>query len=385
MTETTTGPAGGAVTSLTAGTTTTPAGIDLPNMGGISLGGISLGGASLPNIPLDSFEDSVPEAAPKATATDEPVREVIIVGSGPAGYTAAVYAARAQLNPLVFEGALDAGGALMNTTEVENFPGFRDGIMGPDLMANMRAQAERFGAELVADDVTEVDLTGPVKVVTDSEGKQHRAHAVILATGSGYRRLGLADEDRLSGRGVSWCATCDGFFFKDKDIAVVGGGDSAVEEATFLTRFAKSVTMIHRRDELRASKIMVARAENDPKLTFAWNSQVVGMSGDPSLKSVTLADTVTGEQRELPVEGLFIAIGHDPRSELFKGQVNLDDAGYVLVEPHSTKTNLSGVFACGDLVDHTYRQAITAAGSGCQAALDAERFLADLADVNVQA
>jgi thioredoxin reductase (NADPH) len=309
---------------------------------------------------------------------DQDVRNVIIIGSGPAGYTAAVYAARANLRPLVFEGSVTAGGALMNTTEVENFPGFRDGIMGPELMDNMRGQAERFGAELVTDDVTAVDLTGPVKVVTDGSGNQHRAHAVILATGSGYRKLGVENEDRLSGHGVSWCATCDGFFFRDQEIAVIGGGDSAVEEATFLSRFASKVTIVHRRDELRASKIMQDRAFSDPKIEFAWNSAVKTIHGDEKLTGVTLVDTVTGEERELPVTGLFIAIGHDPRSELLKDQVRLDEEGYVLVEHPSTRTNLPGVFACGDLVDHNYRQAITAAGTGCAAALDAERFLADL-------
>jgi thioredoxin reductase (NADPH) len=248
--------------------------------------------------------------------------------------------------------------------------------MGPDLMLNMRTQAERFGAEIVTDDVTSVDLTSPVKTVTDSEGNTYSARAVILAMGSGYRRLGLADEDRLSGRGVSWCATCDGFFFRDKDIAVVGGGDSALEEATFLTRFAKSVTIIHRRDELRGSKIMVDRAMNDPKIGFAWNSVITGLSGDKAITGATLTDTVTGATRELPIQGLFVAIGHDPRSELVRGQVDVDDAGYVRVASPSTRTNLDGVFACGDLVDHTYRQAITAAGTGCAAALDAERFLA---------
>ncbi len=312
-----------------------------------------------------------------ADQTDE-IRDVIIVGSGPAGYTAAVYAARAELKPLVFEGATTAGGALMNTTEVENYPGFRDGIMGPELMDGMRAQAERFGAELITEDVVAMDLTGDVKTVSDEYGNTYRAHAVILAMGSGYRKLGLDDEDRLSGRGVSWCATCDGFFFKDKDIAVVGGGDSAMEEATFLTRFAKSLTVIHRRDELRASKIMIERAENDPKITFAWNSAITDLTGETSLQSATLTDTVTGGTRELPLQGLFIAIGHDPRSELIRGQVHLDAEGYVEVEGRSTRTNLPGVFACGDLVDHTYRQAVTAAGSGCAAALDAERFLADL-------
>jgi thioredoxin reductase (NADPH) len=304
------------------------------------------------------------------------VRQVIIIGSGPSGYTAAVYAARANLKPLVFEGAVTAGGALMNTTEVENFPGFRDGIMGPQLMDEMRAQAERFGAELVTDDVTEVDLTGPVKRVTDGEGNVHEARAVILATGSGYRKLGIPDEDRLSGHGVSWCATCDGFFFRDQEIAVVGGGDSAIEEATFLTRFAKKVYLIHRRGELRASKIMQDRALADPKLEPVWHSTVEAVHGEDKLHSVTLRDQLTGATRELPVTGLFIAIGHDPRSELLHGQVDLDENGYVLVQQPSTRTNLDGVFACGDLVDHEYRQAVTAAGTGCAAALDAERYLA---------
>ncbi len=313
------------------------------------------------------------------------IHDVIIVGSGPAGYTAALYAARADLKPLVFEGSITAGGALMNTTEVENFPGFAEGIMGPELMATMRAQAERFGTTLVADDITKLDLTGPVKIATDTDGTEHRAHAVILATGSSYRHLGLPDEDRLSGRGVSWCATCDGFFFRGKEIAVVGGGDSAVEEATFLSRFASKVTIIHRRDEMRASKIMVARAEKDPKIEFAWNSTVTAINGAKSVESVTLRDVLTGESRELAIDGLFIAIGHDPRSELIKGQVDLDAAGYALVANDSTATNLAGVFACGDLVDHIYRQAVTAAGTGCEAALDAERFLADLQDDNVQA
>ncbi len=304
------------------------------------------------------------------------VRNVIIIGSGPAGWTAAVYAARANLEPLVFEGAVTAGGALMNTTEVENFPGFRDGIMGPDLMENMRAQAERFGAEIITDDVQSVRLEDEIKVVTDAEGVEHRARAVILAMGSAYRELGLPDEKRLSGHGVSWCATCDGFFFREQDIVVVGGGDSAVEEATFLTKFARTVTIVHRRDELRASKIMAERAHANPKIRFAWNSAVDAIHGEDKVSGVTLRDTVTGETRELPVTGLFVAIGHDPRNELVKGVVELDAEGYVLVEGRSTRTNVPGVFACGDLVDHTYRQAITAAGSGCAAALDAERFLA---------
>ena len=304
------------------------------------------------------------------------VHELIIIGSGPAGYTAAIYAARAALNPVVFEGALDSGGALMNTTEVENFPGFPDGVMGPDLMGQMRSQAEKFGAQLISDDVEAVDLTGKIKKVTDSAGKIWEAKAVILAMGSGYRKLGVEGEEQLSGRGVSWCATCDGAFFRDKPIAVIGGGDSAVEEATFLTRFASRVTLVHRRDELRASKAMVARAEKDPKLDFAWNSVVESINGDARVESVTLRDTVTGETRRLEVSGVFVAIGHNPRSTLVTGQVELDEAGYVKVVAGSQATNLPGVFACGDLVDHTYRQAITAAGSGCRAALDAERWLA---------
>jgi thioredoxin reductase (NADPH) len=309
---------------------------------------------------------------------DAEVRNLIIVGSGPAGYTAAVYAARANLSPVVFEGSVTAGGALMTTTEVENFPGFRDGIMGPDLMAEMRAQSERFGAELVRDDVTAMDLTGEVKSVTDSAGIEHRARAVILAMGSGYRKLGLPDEDRLSGHGVSWCATCDGFFFRGQHIAVVGGGDSAIEEATFLSRFAEKVTLVHRRGELRASAIMAERAFADPKIEFAWHSEVTGIHGTDSLTGLTLTDTRTGETRPLAVTGLFIAIGHDPRSELVAGQVDLDANGYVLVQHPSTRTNLPGVFASGDLVDHHYRQAVTAAGTGCAAALDAERHLAAL-------
>ncbi|MFI1466915.1 thioredoxin-disulfide reductase [Streptomyces wuyuanensis] len=308
------------------------------------------------------------------------VRNVIIIGSGPAGYTAALYTARASLNPLVFEGAVTAGGALMNTTDVENFPGFRDGIMGPDLMDNMRAQAERFGAELVPDDVVAVDLTGEIKTVTDTAGTVHRAKAVIVTTGSQHRKLGLPNEDTLSGRGVSWCATCDGFFFKDQDIAVVGGGDTAMEEATFLSRFAKSVTIVHRRDSLRASKAMQERAFADPKIKFAWDSEVAAVHGDQKLTGLTLRNTKTSETSELPVTGLFIAVGHDPRTELFKGQLELDEEGYLQVDAPSTRTNLTGVFGAGDVVDHTYRQAITAAGTGCSAALDAERFLAALAD-----
>ncbi|WMX46085.1 thioredoxin-disulfide reductase [Streptomyces roseicoloratus] len=308
------------------------------------------------------------------------VRNVIIIGSGPAGYTAALYTARASLKPLVFEGAVTAGGALMNTTEVENFPGFRDGIMGPDLMDNMRAQAERFGAELVPDDIVAVDLTGEIKTVTDTAGTVYRAKAVIVTTGSQHRKLGLPNEDTLSGRGVSWCATCDGFFFRDQDIAVVGGGDTAMEEATFLSRFAKSVTIVHRRDSLRASKAMQERAFADPKIKFAWDSEVAEIHGDTKLSGLTLRNTKTGETSELPVTGLFIAVGHDPRTELFKGQLELDAEGYLKVDAPSTRTNLAGVFGAGDVVDHTYRQAITAAGTGCSAALDAERFLAALSD-----
>ncbi|MED5344787.1 MAG: thioredoxin-disulfide reductase [Actinomycetota bacterium] len=305
------------------------------------------------------------------------VRNLIIIGSGPAGYTAAVYAARAQLNPLVFEGSVTAGGALMNTTDVENYPGFADGIMGPQLMEEMRKQAERFGAELVTDDVTSVDLNGDIKTVTDGSGNTHSAHTVVLAMGSGYRELGLENEKRLSGHGVSWCATCDGFFFRQQEIAVVGGGDTAAEEATFLTRFADKVYLIHRRDELRASKVMAGRVLTNEKIEPVWNSQVVDVLGDDKVNGIVIENTITGDTRELPVTGLFIAIGHDPRSELIAGQIDLDDEGYVLVDAPSTRTNLPGVFACGDLVDHTYRQAITAAGTGCSAALDAERFLAD--------
>ena len=309
------------------------------------------------------------------------VRNVIIIGSGPAGYTAALYTARASLKPLVFEGAVTAGGALMNTTEVENFPGFRDGIMGPELMENMRHQAERFGAELVADDIVSVDLTGEIKTVTDTEGTVHKAKAVIVTTGSQHRKLGLPNEDALSGRGVSWCATCDGFFFRDQDIAVIGGGDTAMEEATFLSRFARSVTVVHRRDTLRASKAMQERAFADPKITFVWDSEVAEIQGEQKLAGLKLRNLKTGELSDLAVTGLFIAIGHDPRTELFKGQLDLDDEGYLKVASPSTRTNVTGVFAAGDVVDHTYRQAITASGTGCSAALDAERFLAALADL----
>jgi thioredoxin reductase (NADPH) len=311
---------------------------------------------------------------------DPAVRDLVIVGSGPAGYTAAIYAARAGLAPLLIAGSVTAGGALMNTTEVENFPGFPDGIQGPELMENLQKQAERFGAVVLWEDAVELSLDGPVKTVTVAGGEIFSARAVILSTGSAYRELGLDDEKRLSGRGVSWCATCDGFFFRDQEIIVVGGGDSAVEEATFLTRFGKRVTIVHRRDQLRASKIMADRAANDPKIDFAWNSEIVAIHGDAKVTGVTLRDTVTGETREHPATGVFVAIGHVPRSELLVGQVDLDENGYVQVIGRSTATNLTGVFACGDLVDHTYRQAITAAGSGCAAALDAQHFLAGLHD-----
>ena len=313
------------------------------------------------------------------------VRDLIIIGSGPAGYTAAIYAARADLRPLLFEGAVTAGGALMNTTEVENFPGFPGGIQGPELMENLRAQAERFGAELVPDDVVSVQLHGEIKEVVTGDpqwGGQttHRARSVILATGSAYRELGLPNEKRLSGHGVSWCATCDGFFFRDQDIVVVGGGDSALEEATFLTRFARSVTIVHRRDTLRASKIMQGRAMADPKITFRWNSEVVDVLGQDRLSGVRLRNVISGEESELAVTGLFVAIGHDPRVQLFHEQVALDDEGYVAVHGRTGRTSVPGVFACGDVVDHEYRQAVTAAASGCAAALDAERYLAALAD-----
>ncbi|MGI8529168.1 MAG: thioredoxin-disulfide reductase [Geodermatophilaceae bacterium] len=304
------------------------------------------------------------------------VRDVIIIGSGPAGYTAAIYAARANLAPLVFEGS-QYGGALMTTTDVENFPGFPDGIMGPELMEHLRGQAERFGAELIPDDVTAVDLTDRIKTVQVGE-QTHRARAVIVATGSKYRYIGLDNEARLLGHGVSACATCDGFFFRDQDIAVVGGGDSAMEEATFLTRFARSVTVIHRRTELRASKIMQRRAQENPKIRWELGWVVDDVLGADKVDGVTLVHAETGERKTLDLTGLFVAIGHDPRSELFAGQLKLDDAGYILVEHPNTTTNLEGVFACGDVVDHIYRQAITAAGTGCAAAIDAERWLADV-------
>jgi thioredoxin reductase (NADPH) len=304
------------------------------------------------------------------------VEPVVIIGSGPAGYTAAIYAARAQLSPILLEGSVTAGGALMNTTEVENFPGFQKGIMGPALMEEMRAQAEKFGTRFVTDDAVKVDLKGEVKTIQDGSGNTYLAKSVILATGSGYKKIGLPKEETLSGRGVSYCATCDGFFFKEQAIAVVGGGDSALEEATFLTRFASKVYLIHRRNELRASRIMQQRAQNDPKIEFVWNSRVIDILGEEKVTGVRIKDTVTGDEKNIELTGLFVAIGHVPRSELLIGQIDLDANGYVKTQSDSTKTNIEGVFACGDLVDHVYRQAITAAGTGCQAALDAERFLA---------
>ena len=304
------------------------------------------------------------------------VHELVIVGSGPAGYTAGVYAARAQLDPVLYEGSVTAGGALMNTTEVENFPGFKDGIMGPDLMDQMRKQASRFGAQLVTDDITEMKLDSDIKVLKDGSGNTIKSRAVILAMGSTYKEIGLKNEKRLSGRGVSWCATCDGFFFKEQVIAVVGGGDSAMEEANFLTKFAKKVVLIHRRDQLRASKIMAERAKANPKIEFLFNTEVIDVLGEDKVTGLKLRNVLTGEESSSDFTGLFVAIGHLPRSELVVGQVKTNSEGYVLVDSGSTRTNLPGVFASGDLVDFTYRQAITAAGSGCQAALDAERFLA---------
>ena len=305
------------------------------------------------------------------------IHDVVIVGSGPAGYTAAIYAARAQLNPVILAGSVTAGGALMNTTEVENYPGFIEGIMGPELMNQMQEQAERFGAEIRYEDVTALELEGDVKRITTSDGV-YEARSVIISTGSEYRHLGIDGEERLSGHGVSYCATCDGFFFKDQDIVVVGGGDSAMEEATFLTRFARSVTVVHRRDELRASAVMAKRAQEDPKISFAWNSQVVELHGEDSLTGITLEDTVTGERRRIEATGLFVAIGQVPRSELVAEALELDEAGYIKVEVPSQRTRIPGVFACGDVADPTYQQAITAAGSGCRAALDAEHYLTTL-------
>ena len=303
------------------------------------------------------------------------VRDLVIVGSGPAGYTAAIYASRAQLNPIIYEGSVTAGGALMNTTEVENFPGFIDGVMGPDLMESMRKQAQRFGSELITDDIVKMDLVGDIKTLVDGSGNTIKAKSVILAMGSAYREIGLVNEKRLSGHGVSWCATCDGFFFRDQVIAVVGGGDSAVEEATFLTKFASKVVLIHRRDSLRASKIMADRAAANPKIEFLWNTEVIDVLGDSKVTGLKLRNTVDGSESERALTGLFVAIGHIPRSELITSQITVNGEGYVEVDGRSTRTNIPGVFACGDLVDYTYRQAITAAGSGCQAALDAEKFL----------
>jgi thioredoxin reductase (NADPH) len=304
------------------------------------------------------------------------VRDVIVIGSGPAGYTAALYAARARLSPLVFEGSVTSGGALMNTTDVENFPGFPDGVLGPDLMDQLRKQAERFGAELLAEDVTEVDLRATPKVIRAGEDV-YLARTVIVATGSGYRELGVAGEKRLSGHGVSWCATCDGFFFREQDIAVIGGGDTAMEEATFLTRFARSVTVVHRRDTLRASKIMQDRAMGNPKIRFAWDSEVIDVLGEDRVTGLQLRNVKTGALSTLEVTGMFVAIGHDPRSALFAGQLATDADGYLLVEQPYTRTAIDGVFAAGDVVDRTYRQAVTAAGTGCSAAIDAERWLAE--------
>ena len=312
------------------------------------------------------------------------IRNVVIVGSGPSGYTAAIYAARAGLNPLVIAGSVTAGGALMNTTEVENFPGFVEGVQGPELMTALQAQAEKFGAEIVFDDVTSLDLVGGIKTVTTGMGDVHQTRAVILAMGSAYREIGIDDEKRLSGKGVSWCATCDGFFFRGQDVVVVGGGDSAMEEATFLTRFANKVTIVHRRDDLRASKVMADRAKADPKIEFVWNSAVEALEGADKLSGVRLRNLVTGGESVIPATGLFVAIGHDPRNELVKGVVDLDEAGYVVTEGSTTLTNVPGVFACGDLVDSRYRQAITAAGTGCSAALDAQRWLEDVEDSSIE-
>ncbi len=327
------------------------------------------------NLAIPSVEVAV--AAPTSEAVDAEVRDVVVVGSGPAGWTAAVYTARAGLEPLVLAGTLEAGGALMNTTEVENFPGFPEGVMGPDLMEKMQAQAEKFGATVEYEDAVELDLEGDIKTVR-TESATYRAKAVILALGSEYKKLGLEKEKEYSGKGVSYCATCDGFFFKDKEIVVVGGGDSAATEALFLTRFGSTVHVVHRRDELRASKIMADRMMADEKIVMHWNSRVVDLAGKGKLENVTLEDTVTGERSELPAEGLFVAIGHAPRSGVVAGQVELDENGYVLADEPSTRTNIPGVFACGDVVDHVYRQAITAAGTGCKAALDAQSYLESL-------
>jgi thioredoxin reductase (NADPH) len=314
------------------------------------------------------------------------LRQIIIIGSGPAGYTAAIYAARANLKPLLVASSVEAGGELVNTTEVENFPGFPEGVQGPDLMTKMQEQAERFGTEVLYDDVTHLDLDGQVKKVTVGSGETHEALAVIFATGSAYRKLGLADEERLSGHGVSWCATCDGFFFRQKTIAVVGGGDSAMEEATFLTRFADKVYVIHRKDSLRASKIMQSRAFANEKIEFVWNSEVVGIKGQDAVDGVRLRDTVTGDERDFPVQGLFVAIGNDPRTHLVHGKLDLAPEGTIAVAGRTSKTNVPGVFAAGDVIDPSYRQAVTAAASGTVAALDAEHYLTTIpADLLAQA
>lgn len=321
-----------------------------------------------------------PAAAQETTpgTSDDAVHDVVIVGSGPAGYTAAIYAARADLKPIVIAGSVTAGGELMNTTDVENYPGFIEGIMGPDLMTNMQQQAERFGADIRFEDVTSVDLDGEIKTVTIEDGTVLRTRTVIMATGSAYRKLGLPNEERLSGHGVSWCATCDGFFFKEQNIAVVGGGDSAIEEATFLTKFASKVTLIHRRDSFRASEIMQQRAFDDPKIEILWNKAVKDIHGEAKVESLTLEDTVTGETSELEITGLFVAIGSDPRVDLVKDQLDLTVDGTIAVDGRSSTTSVPGVFAAGDVVDATYRQAITAAGSGCVAAIDVEHYLAAL-------
>lgn len=330
-------------------------------------------------LPAEETAQAVAARPSSDVPDDAQIHEVVIVGSGPAGYTAAIYTARAGLKPVVLAGAITAGGALMNTTEVENFPGFPEGVQGPDLMGRMAEQAEKFGADIRYEDVTAVNLSGGVKVLAVDDELLY-AKAVILATGSEYRRMDVPGEDRLSGHGVSYCATCDGFFFKDKELAVVGGGDSAMEEATFLTNFASKVTVVHRRDELRASKVMAERAMSNPKIEFAWNSVVEEVLGEGSVTGLRLSSTVDGSERVLPLDGVFVAIGHLPRTDFLKSEVDLDEAGYITVAEPSTRTNIPGVFACGDAVDHTYRQAITAAGSGCRAALDAERWLAAAGD-----
>ncbi|WP_245580359.1 thioredoxin-disulfide reductase [Arthrobacter castelli] len=315
---------------------------------------------------------------PASETGHEDIHDVIIVGSGPAGYTAAVYTSRAALNPLMFASSVEAGGELMNTTDVENYPGFPEGVMGPDLMEHFEKQASRFGTRIEFEDVAALELSGDIKKVTIASGETYQARTIILSTGSAYRELGLKDEKRLSGHGVSWCATCDGFFFKDQDIAVIGGGDSAMEEALFLTKFAKSVTIVHRRDSLRASKIMQDRAFGNPKINFVWNSEVTGMSGDAKVSGISLKNNLTGDESELAVTGVFVAIGNDPRVDLVKGQLDLTSEGTIAVQAPSSKTSLPGVFAAGDVVDPTYRQAITAAGTGCIAAIDVEHYLASL-------